>query len=195
MDRAALRMQIKTLRQGTPPEVQRDCAQRIADQLCAQDFFKESRSLAFYLPVNGEVDTRFLIEAAQALGKACYLPVLARDEPNHLWFMPFNAQTVFVENRFKIPEPVFEQDRLIAPEALDLVITPLLAFDNKGHRIGMGAGFYDRTFSFLNRNPRPPSPLLCGLGYAFQQVADTEPESWDVSLDYVVTEEAVIVPV
>jgi 5-formyltetrahydrofolate cyclo-ligase len=109
--------------------------------------------------------------------------------------MPLDEQTDWVENRFKIPEPRFEKNRLIAPELLDLVITPLLAFDGKGHRIGMGAGFYDRTFSFLNRSPRPSKPLLCGLAYAFQQVADTEPEGWDVSLDYVVTEEGVMTPV
>lgn len=132
-----------------------------------------------------------IVEAAKKLGKHCYLPVLAPDDTNHLCFMPFDENTKFVSNRFNIPEPEFNKARLIAPEDLDLVIAPLVAFDARCHRIGMGAGFYDRSFAFLQTTPRPVKPVLCGLAHAFQQVDDTKPQPWDVSLDYVTTEEKI----
>jgi 5-formyltetrahydrofolate cyclo-ligase len=139
--------------------------------------------------VKGEVSPHLIVEAAQKLGKRCYLPVLALDKPDHLWFMPFHKDTVFIKNRFGIPEPKIEADRLFPPQDLDLVITPLVAFDAQCHRIGMGAGFYDRTFAFLQATPRPAKPLLCGLAYGFQQVDDTRPQAWDIALNYVITDE------
>jgi 5-formyltetrahydrofolate cyclo-ligase len=188
MNASALRSQLKTQRLNTPLEEQQAHAQRIAQQVCQQDFFKDSQHIAFYLPVQREVDTRLLVEKARELGKHCYLPVLAPDDQLHLCFMPFNPDTIFVSNRFKIPEPRFDKSQCIAPENLDLVITPLLAFDKHCNRLGMGLGFYDRTFEFLQASTRPSSPILCGLAYAFQEVDSTEPKPWDVSLDCVVTE-------
>jgi 5-formyltetrahydrofolate cyclo-ligase len=188
MNASALRSQLKTQRLDTPLEEQQAHAKRIGEQICLQDFFNNSQHIAFYLPVQGEVDTRLLVERARELGKQCYLPVLAPDDRLHLCFMPFNPGTKFVSNRFKIPEPQFDESKMIAPDNLDLVITPLLAFDKSCNRLGMGLGFYDRTFGFLQASSRPSQPILCGLAYAFQEVDSTEPKPWDVSLDFVVTE-------
>jgi 5-formyltetrahydrofolate cyclo-ligase len=191
MNALTLRSQLKTQRQNVPLGEQQDHAQRIGKQVCAQDFFKQSQSIALYLPVQGEVDTHWIAQEAFKLHKQCYLPVLDPDKPLHLAFMPFDLNTKFVSNRFKIPEPQWDRSRLILPEELDLVITPLLAFDKHCNRLGMGLGFYDRTFAFLQAVPRPQKPLLCGLAYSFQQVDSTEPQSWDVGLDAIVTESKV----
>jgi len=184
-----LRTLLKAQRLALSPEFQAHCAQAIAAHVIEQGFFKESQDIAFYWPVNGEVSPQLIIEAAQKLDKRCYLPVLALDKPDHLWFMPFDAKTVFVKNRFGIPEPALEVARLFPPHDLDLVMTPLVAFDAQCHRIGMGAGFYDRTFAFLQDKPRPAKPLLCGLAYSFQQVDNTGPQPWDVALNDVITDQ------
>jgi 5-formyltetrahydrofolate cyclo-ligase len=66
------------------------------------------------------------------------------------------------------------------------VVVPLIAFDARGHRLGMGAGWYDRSFAF--RSARAAPPWLVGAGFAAQQVDTLSPESWDVTLDAVCTE-------
>src|SRR5687767_13746260 len=87
-------------------------------------------------------------------------------------------------NRFGIPEPT---GRRCAPQQLDLVLLPLVAFDRRGARLGMGGGFYDRTFAFLRVAGRR-KPRLVGLAHHFQEVAQLPREPWDVPLAAIVTE-------
>jgi 5-formyltetrahydrofolate cyclo-ligase len=96
-----------------------------------------------------------------------------RDDPLHL-------------NRYNILEP--ENKNILSPENLDLVIVPLLGFDLQGHRLGMGGGYYDRTFAFLS-GKQPTKPILIGLGFADQQINSLPSDSWDVPLAGVLTEE------
>jgi len=66
------------------------------------------------------------------------------------------------------------------------VLVPLVAFDDAGNRLGMGAGYYDRSFAFRRAAPSPP--LLVGVGYEFQRVPALAAQPWDVPLDAVLTE-------
>jgi 5-formyltetrahydrofolate cyclo-ligase len=86
---------------------------------------------------------------------------------------------------------VFDLQKLIDPDQLDLVIVPLVAFDKSGNRLGKGGGYFDRTFEFLNEAPRPKKPFLCGIAYALQALPSIEPEPWDVKLNAVITEEKI----
>jgi len=90
-----------------------------------------------------------------------------------------------------IPEPV-DTNASLAPDAMDVVLVPLLGFDRRGHRLGFGGGYYDRSFAFLRDLERPSKPLLVGIGYALQEIDRIEPEDWDVRLDYVATERELI---
>lgn len=188
MNTADIRAHQKNNRLNLSAELQHQHAEAITLSTCTQDFFTQSTHIAFYLPMFGEVDTWPLIALAREAGKQCYLPVLAPDDNKHLLFMPYEADTPLVNNRFNIPEPLLNPSLAFPVHELDLVFTPLVAFDARCHRVGMGAGFYDRTFAFLQDKPRPTKPLLCGLAYAFQEVDNTHPQDWDVSLDYVITE-------
>ena len=77
-------------------------------------------------------------------------------------------------------------DSLLQADAMTLVVLPLVGFDRRGHRLGMGGGWYDRSFAFRQRSPAPP--WLVGAGFADQQVEALEPADWDVALDAVCTE-------
>ena len=90
-----------------------------------------------------------------------------------------------VANRFGIPEPV--DGRECEPRRLELVLAPLVAFSGNGTRLGMGAGFYDRTFAFAKDNPAA-GPWMVGIAYALQQVDSLPSQPWDVPLGAVITE-------
>ena len=90
----------------------------------------------------------------------------------------------------KILEPQDKAKKILA-EDLDLVITPLLAFDAKGHRLGTGGGYYDRSFAFLYSNMKK-KPLMIGLAYSFQAAECLPTDPWDIALDGVITEEKYI---
>jgi 5-formyltetrahydrofolate cyclo-ligase len=76
---------------------------------------------------------------------------------------------------------------------LDLILLPLVAFDESGQRLGMGGGFFDRSLAFLAWRQHWRKPHLIGLAYDFQKVAALPREPWDVPLDAVVTDQNVYV--
>jgi 5-formyltetrahydrofolate cyclo-ligase len=94
-------------------------------------------------------------------------------------------------NRYGIPEPVAPGE-LLEPFQLDLVLVPLLGFDRRGHRLGHGGGYYDRSFAFLNEQVRPTEPLLVGIAYDFQELEIVNEEPWDVALDFIATNRELI---
>ena len=152
--------------------------------------FVRSRHLAGYLAIDGELDPAPLLERARAMGKRVYLPVLAGNPAAHLLFAPYHLDMAMQANRFGILEPDVPAADLLLPQHLDLVLTPLVAFDLHGTRLGMGGGFYDRTFAFRHNPAHLPRPLLLGLAYELQKVAELPRQSWDIPLDGIVTEQA-----
>jgi 5-formyltetrahydrofolate cyclo-ligase len=146
--------------------------------------FQDARHLAVYLSMDGEIDPAPLVSHMRETGKQLYLPVLATDATDILNFAAWQPDAPLYPNRFKIPEP--RPDNLLAPAELDLVFMPLVAFDAKGNRLGMGGGYYDRSFAFLKSAAR--KPLLIGLAYEFQRVPSLAAETWDVPLAGVATE-------
>ena len=143
-------------------------------------FFK-SRHIATYLAFDGEVDTMPMIRMAWNLGKHVYLPALDEDT---LEFRRVTPATTFRRNIFGIPEPERTDQVPCDARDLDLVFLPLVAFDRHGTRLGMGGGYYDRTFSFKAMRR---APHLCGLAFEVQRVPYLERARWDIPLDSVLT--------
>ena len=95
-------------------------------------------------------------------------------------------------NEFGIPEPLLRSRRVTAITRLDLVLTPLVGFDEQGNRLGMGGGFYDRSFAYLRQRQRWRKPHLLGVAFELQNCEQGLPhQQWDVPLDGVVTESGV----
>ena len=195
-ERTILRRQLRQKRRNLSPLQQKRAAVGLCRQLRAQPLFLRSRHIAVYLPNDGEIDPRPLIECAWAMGKKIYLPVVRKKsgQRNHrqLLFQRFDCHTRLINNRFGIPEPKFEPRQLRKAQLLDLVLMPLVGFDGDGGRMGMGGGFYDCTFAFRN-NPKRLSPSLIGLAHECQQVEKLTLASWDIPLDAIATDKQLIV--
>lgn len=163
-------------------------AQLLSRAVSNTGLFKRSRRVGCYLAHDGEMDLTPLIKRLWKMNKTVYLPVLRRQR---LWFLPFAAHTPLANNRFGIPEPVAPPEARCTPQVLDLVLMPLVAFDNEGHRLGMGGGFYDRTFAYRLHRRHWIRPHLIGVAYDLQRVPVLPTRPWDVPMDGVATESGV----
>jgi 5-formyltetrahydrofolate cyclo-ligase len=190
-DKTELRRALRARRAALAPAARREAARRLAVHVAATDAFRVSRRIAAYLTNNGEIDPARVLVRAQRMGKRCFLPVLSRRSWDRLWFAPIEPGVHFRPNRFGILEPQVPAVRLVRADELDLILMPLVAFDARGNRLGMGGGFYDRSLEFLAQRHRWHKPRLLGLAYEFQRVDNLTPDGWDIPLDGVVTDNAV----
>jgi 5-formyltetrahydrofolate cyclo-ligase len=152
--------------------------------------FLVDENVAGYWACGGELPLNVAIAPLAARGQRFLLPLIGPGRM--LRFVPWQAGDEVQPNRHGIPEPVDGAGSALAPQQLDLVLLPLLGFDRRGHRLGFGGGYYDTSFAFLGAAPRPGSPLLVGIGYAFQELPAIAPQPWDIALDYIATERELI---
>lgn len=186
--RKSLRTQIRAQRRALSPHQQEIFAHQFADHFAKTRLFMNSNRIAFYMANDGELDPSYLMANAWAMGKDCYLPVLMHTHNKSLLFAPYEPDAPMTYNQFGIPEPAVAARHKIKARNLDLIIMPLVAFDKRGNRIGMGGGYYDRTLAFLNARTQWHKPRLVGIGYSFQETPSINSESWDVPLSYIATE-------
>ena len=182
VDLRALRRDIRSRRAALTPAVRIAAAQQVAARLSSLASMPASGYVAGYWATNGEIALHAWQVQLPTECRYC-LPVLYDD--GRLRFAPWQPGESLVTNRFGIPEPDVEPAALLEPEAMALVVAPLVAFDRAGHRLGMGGGWYDRSFAFRRLQPAPP--WLVGAAFDEQQVDAIAAESWDVPLDAVCT--------
>ena len=183
-DRKLLRNEIRARRRGLSVHEQLSTAQSVMETALSQTRFPLGDHIALFMSADGEVDTGPLLTALVSLGKSCYLPVL---EPatTTLQFRQYLPDAPLVTNFFGLQEPAPEAP-VIAPEALSTVFMPLVGFDLEGNRLGMGKGYYDRTFAFLKEDDGK-GPALIGLAHECQRVESLEAAAWDVPLGGIIT--------
>lgn len=163
-----------------------------ANHLEQSELFKQSHHIACYLTKGAEFSTHAIIEVIWRYKKQCYLPVVDPVKPHEMFFVRYEKQDKLIKNRFGIDEPALDQQKTISPKLLDLVLMPLFAFDQAGNRVGSGGGYYDHVFSFLKQNQKLKKPVLCGLAYTLQEVSHIEYQSWDVPMNYILTEKGLV---
>jgi 5-formyltetrahydrofolate cyclo-ligase len=141
--------------------------------------------VAGYAPIRGEIDPFPLMQALAAGGARLALPVVT-GQGRPLQFREWSPGDALLRSPLGILEPP-----PTAPETTpDVVLAPLAAFDGRGHRIGYGAGHYDRTLEAL-RAQRPV--IAVGLAFAVQQIETVPAAGHDVALDYVITEQDTLI--
>ena len=176
--RNQLRQQIRKTRANLTALQQQQAEDSITQQALALIEERNAQHIALYVSFDGEISTEKLIKTLWAQGKQVYLPVLHPFNPNHLLFLRYLPDTPMLKNKFGIWEPKFNVQNVLPLDELDILFTPLVAFDKQGNRLGMGGGFYDRTL----QNWQNSSFIPVGLAHQCQQVEQLPTEAWDVPL-------------
>jgi 5-formyltetrahydrofolate cyclo-ligase len=193
MTGANIRKQLRSQRRSLSAEQQFLLSEKITSILTTQPFFLRAKRVGIYLANDGEIDPSAIVDICHKSKKQCFLPVIHPLKINRLHFAHFKQNTQLANNRFGILEPSITSSRLAMPWSLDLLLMPLVGFDRQGNRLGMGAGFYDRTLAFKARG-QYPAPRLVGLAHSFQEIKDISPEPWDIPVDHIITEKEMITP-
>jgi 5-formyltetrahydrofolate cyclo-ligase len=176
---------LRARRRALTPLAQRQAARALARRLWQLPVVRHARRLGIYHALDGEIDPAFFSGQARRAGKILCLPILRTFPSGQLLFVARHPGRRERHNRFGIPEPM--QGRRYPAQALDVILLPLVGFDECGGRLGMGGGFYDRTLAYKVRQARR-KPVLIGLAHACQQVDTLTLANWDVALDAVVTD-------
>jgi 5-formyltetrahydrofolate cyclo-ligase len=176
-ERRQLRQRLRAERRALSADERARKDRAIAARVRKLGAFRRADRVGVFLAFDGEPSLAALIAAAAGAGKRLYAPVL---EGLRMHFAELSPQAALRKNFFGILEP--ELGSNIDARRLDLVLTPLVGFDDRGVRLGVGRGYYDRCFSFLLRRAAWQRPKLLGIAYELQHVAKLEREPWDVPL-------------
>ncbi|WP_174869092.1 5-formyltetrahydrofolate cyclo-ligase [Pectobacterium polaris] len=183
--RQQIRQAVRQSRRLLTPEQQTYFAQQACERVMAHPKIIQAESVAVFLSFDGELDTTPLIQQLWQQEKRVYLPVLHPFRAGYLLFLRYAPDSELVRNRLKIMEPRLDVRQVLPLPQLDVLLTPLVAFDHLGQRLGMGGGFYDRTLQYRNQMSRGPYPI--GLAHDCQQVDALPVESWDIPLPEIIT--------
>ena len=181
---AALRKQARDARRRLSVKERTRANSIILENIRRLPAFRAAKQIALFFAFDGEPDLSSLLGTNRS--KDFFAPIIT---PTSMHFGAIGPQTRLESNFYGIPEP--RPIELIDPRSLDLVLTPLVAFDDDGNRIGVGAGYYDRCFAFLRQRRTWFRPKLVGVAYSLQQIEPIEPNPWDVPLWAAVTENGI----
>jgi 5-formyltetrahydrofolate cyclo-ligase len=187
---ADIRKQKRELRRQLTDAEQTSHAISAATRVANTRAFRNCKRVAAYIANDGELDPEYIIDSAWRMRKQVFLPVLSPFQ-QRLYFAPFNIDSKLQRNCFGIPEPACHPSLWLKPQQLDLILLPLVAFDENGNRIGMGGGFYDRTLAYMKSRTRSRKPVLIGLAHELQRCDDLVANSWDIPVDMIASEQTV----
>ncbi|HZO14541.1 MAG TPA: 5-formyltetrahydrofolate cyclo-ligase [Polyangiaceae bacterium] len=180
-----MRRRFRGLRASMPAHVLEARSHAICERLLEQ--VASARVIALFWPIerNHEVDLREADEKLRAAGRIVVYPSIDQ-ETNAMTFRVVADTTLLEERGLGFAEP--PPDAAV-PERIDVIVVPGIAFDATGHRLGYGAGYYDRTLPAF----RPPARAI-GVAFDFQLAADIPHDDSDVAVDMIVTDRRVLNP-
>ncbi|QDY42930.1 5-formyltetrahydrofolate cyclo-ligase [Candidatus Pantoea soli] len=183
LDRQDIRQHVRHLRRNLTSQQQEQAADLLAEHALNFAPVSQASRIALFLSVDGELNTRPLIAKLWQQKKQVYLPVLHPFASGHLLFMRYTPETELRPNRLRIPEPPLDITQMATLDALDVMLVPLVAFDDDGQRLGMGGGFYDRTLQNWSQH----GCLPVGIAHDCQRVEKLPVAEWDVPLPAILT--------
>ncbi len=190
--REMLRAETLRRREQLPSGLRATLSQRIAFHVDEWMQTGSAASCAYtrvmvYLSMGSEVETIGLLEQLLRGGAQVCAPVVNMQRRQLIPRQICDVRTDLVRHSYGMLEPK-EACPIVSPAQLQLVFVPGIAFDSRGYRLGYAKGFYDR---FL---PRCPNAVAVGLAYQVQLVADIFPQSWDVPVRRIFTENGQLIP-
>ena len=188
MHHSNLRSELRSRRRSLSNNQQLDAANQIADAFFQLNLHADKTQIGLYWPNDGEIDPRVLMERLIDTDKACFLPILDPEKENELCFGRYSSDSPMVKNRYGIEEP--KTTEILDAQALDLILVPLVGFDQHGNRLGMGAGYYDRTLARSNTTAEKDTStlILIGLAHHCQQVERIDAQPWDIPMHGILTD-------
>ena len=188
MDKAAIRKRMREMRRAMADDAIRDRSRAAQGHILDSDEWRLSPSVGLYVAVRKETDTVLLAENAWREGKEVYFPHSLPGGIMH--FLPCHGWRELQKGLLGIPEPTPESCPL-PPEGgwvPKLIVTPGIAFDREGHRLGQGGGYYDRYFA----KDSTQDVIRIGLAYEFQILETLPADEWDAPMHAVATEKGLI---
>lgn len=189
-NKRTLRKQARTARAALAPDYRRHAERQALRHALRAGLFLKGNRWSFYMPAGSEFDVLPLLNQALHMGKNCYLPITAHRIAQPLRFARLDGRHGLTHSRYGIIEP--HARKVMYARWLDVMLLPLVGFDNQGRRLGMGGGYYDATLAYLRSRRRWRKPLLVGVAYACQELREVPAEPWDVRLDMILTEKGLM---
>ncbi|WP_425415988.1 5-formyltetrahydrofolate cyclo-ligase [Pseudoalteromonas qingdaonensis] len=191
--RVDIRKQMRNLRKELTPEEQKSAAKALKINISQVIKDPKNARVGTYISNDGEPSLDYVFQWLWQNKATPFLPILHPFTQVHLLFQRYEENSPMTTNRYGILEPELNCSHVSPVAALDFILTPLVAFDSQGNRLGMGGGYYDRTFAQI-----PPDashrPKLIGVAHQCQHLDALPVASWDVPLDYIVTPERIYCP-
>lgn len=181
--RSQLRKKIRQRRNALSITEQFNAETALTARLSIHSEILQAKRIAIYLSNDGELSTANFIDWCWQNEKDVYLPVVHPFSKGNLLFLHYQQDTKLVSNQYGILEPQLDVTMVCPLDQLDIICTPLVAFDNSGARLGMGGGFYDRSLAHWQQTKLYP----IGLAHDCQLVESVPIESWDVPLPEIIT--------
>lgn len=178
--RRAVRQRLLALRTAVTLPERRRKGQAIEAQLRSLLTKRPAAVIGAYWPIRAEFDPRPLIDWLIACGSQVALPVVV-DKNGPLEYRTWRPGERLVDGVWNIPVP--ERREIVIPHA---VLAPLVGFDRQCYRLGNGGGYFDRTLAAL-----APQPLAIGVGLELSQIETIYPQSFDIPMDIIVTEDQI----
>ncbi len=174
-------------RQALSYQEQSIAAHDLLSVCIASTTLSQVKTVACYIANDGEINPIAIIDYCWQQGKSVLLPVLHPFSKGHLLFVEYHPHSPTRKNCYGIEEPIVTSSNLSTLANIELILTPLVAFDASGNRLGMGGGYYDRTIAPIRRDSLPTKPI--GLAHTCQQTDMLLTDSWDIPLDGIATPE------
>lgn len=181
--RQNIRLYIRNIRNKLIYYEKEKASLEIALHIFQYEMMNKVKNVALFLSFDGEIGTESLIKKLWEKNINVYLPVLDKFNVRNLLFVKYNENTSLKLNKLNFFEPINIIDNTILLNKLDVVFVPLVAFNKKGYRLGMGGGFYD----FILKDWQKNNFLPIGLAYNFQFVSYFPVFSWDIPLPVIIT--------
>lgn len=185
MSNHSIRSQFRAKRRQLSNEQQLQAANQVLNT-CQQHLnIEQSDTVACYLANDGEINPQEIIQYFWQHNKKVLLPVLHPFAKGHLVFVEYQPNSPMKPNCYGINEPIVTSQNICPIAEVDLIFTPLVAFDSSGNRLGMGGGYYDRTLAPIQRDNLKTQ--LIGLAHTCQQADSLEKNNWDIPLHGIAT--------
>lgn len=179
-EKGRLRKLALSNRDGLSPVEREQYSAAILNKLMSLPQVQAAKLIMCYRSFRSEVDTAKIVENFLLSGKILCFPVCEKGGIMHS-YCP-NDEAAWKKSPMGIMEPDRDKSRLIAPEDIELVICPLVAFDDRKQRLGYGGGYYDRYL------PKCKNALVLGIAFETQRLERIPTEEFDLSMDVIITE-------